>query len=299
MAASFHATVFGDARYLEAMAPLSGRYAEYVRSERETALAGAALGVRRRGPVLEVALPLFTPYTGVLLSAYAEAEVHQGSDPLSQLAESLETRFGRIRLHLPPSVTDVRGLQFRGWQVSPLYTYCLDVEAGLEGWSSGARRKARKHGPEFDTGVEPGAAADIIQLVHQGYARSGGTPPGQADLLSIAVRSLESEGLAECVTARQGDSLEAGIILLHGPKASYYWMAGSRPGPAMTVLLAAAMDRLAARGAPVLDLVGANTPPIAEFKRRLGARLVQYWSATLDPSPLARAAAAARMLWGT
>ena len=297
--ASFHATVFGDARYLAAMARVSGRDVEFVRVEREKGFAGAALAVKQRGPLLEVALPLFTPYSGLLLSDYSEAEVHQGSDPLSQMAESLENRFGRIRLHLPPAITDVRGLQFRGWQVSPLYTYCLDVEAGLDGWSSGARRKARKYGPEFDIAAERGVAADIIRLVHEGYTRNGGNPPGEAHSLCEAVLTLESEGLAECLTARKGDGLEAGIVLLHGPTASYYWMAGSKPGPAMTVLLSSAMERLAARGATVFDLVGANTPPIAEFKRRLGAQLVQYWSATIDSSPLARAAAAARVLRGT
>jgi hypothetical protein len=299
MAASFHATVFGDARYLEAMGAVSRLELEYLRFDQAAAPIGAALGVRKRGLLLEVALPLFTPYSGLLLPEYGEADVHQRSDALSQAAEQLEDRFGRIRLHLPPSITDVRGLQLRGWRVSPLYTYCLDVEAGLDGWSSGARRKVRKHGPEFDIGAETGAAGDIVQLVHEGYARNGGNPPGQAGPLTAAVLSLETQGLAECLTARRGDSLEAGVVLLHGPKASYYWLAGSKPGPAMTVLLASAMERLAARGAAVFDLVGANTPSIAEFKRRLGARLVQYWSATLDTSTLARAAAAARILRGT
>jgi hypothetical protein len=299
MDASFHATVFGDARYLEAMAPPSRRHVEHVRCDLDGEKAGAALAVRQRGPLQDVALPLFTPYSGLLLPDFAEAAVHKGADALSRTAETLESRYGKIRVHLPPSVSDVRGLQQRGWTVSPLYTYCLDVTAGLDGWSSGARRKARKSAPEFDVGIESGAAPGIIELVHEGYTRNGGTPPGQANQLAAAVRSLEAAGLAECLTARKDENLEAGIVLLHGPKASYYWMAGSKPGPAMTVLLAAAMDRLAERGASVFDLVGANTPRIAEFKRRLGAHLVQYWAATLDTSPLARAASAARVLRGT
>jgi hypothetical protein len=45
----------------------------------------------------------------------------------------------------------------------------------------------------------------------------------------------------------------------------------------MTVLLAEALPRLRADGLAAFDFVGANTPSIAEFKRRLGPALVPYF----------------------
>ncbi|HET6566995.1 MAG TPA: hypothetical protein VFG50_03460, partial [Rhodothermales bacterium] len=53
--------------------------------------------------------------------------------------------------------------------------------------------------------------------------------------------------------------------------------AGSEPGPAMSVLLANMLPALASSGMRTFDYQGANTPSIAEFKRRMGARLVSYY----------------------
>lgn len=293
-AASAHATVFGDARYLRAMAKASELEPTFLLGDG----CGAAVCGRRRGPLRECALPLFTPYSAISLPDLDEARVHKGTDALSGVAELLEARFDRIRIHLPPTVGDVRPLSLRGWRVSPLYTYGLKPEEGTSGWSSGSRRSVRKHADDYETGVDREAVSEVIRLVHEGYTRNGGRPPGNPDLLRPAVEGLFAEDLVECVTARRNGSVEAGIVLLHGHEASYYWMAGSQPGPAMGVLIAFVLEHLKDRGVAMFDLLGANTPPIAEFKRRLGARLIQYWSATCDRSHASRAISAVRTLQG-
>lgn len=70
---------------------------------------------------------------------------------------------------------------------------------------------------------------------------------------------------------------EAGVVVLHDDATAHYWIAGSRPGPAMTVLLGHLLERLASNGMKLFDFVGANTPSIAEFKRRFGPQLVSYY----------------------
>ncbi|NNE70987.1 MAG: GNAT family N-acetyltransferase [Rhodothermales bacterium] len=294
LAASVHATVFGDARYVRAMAKASELAPEFLLEDS----VGVAVCTRSRGPVKEAVLPLFTPFTGFVLPEIEAARVHAGDDALSRVATMLETGPDRIRVHLPPSVTDVRSLSLRGWNVSPLYTYRLNPANGTTAWSSGTRRSVRKNEPSYATAVDPEAVPEVIRLVHEGYERGGAAPPGQAQALADAVSELAQHGLTECVTARRDGTIEAGIVLLHGPDASYYWMAGSVPGPAMSVLIAFVLSHLEARGVGTFDLLGANTPPIAEFKRRLGAELVQYWSATFDAGLAARAISAAKALRG-
>lgn len=292
--ASAHATVFGDARYLRAMAEASALEPRFLLGDG----CGAAVCGRRRGPLRECALPLFTPFSAISLPDLDEARIHKGTDALSRVADLLEAGFDRIRIHLPPTVKDVRPLSLRGWRVSPLYTYVLRPEEGTAGWSSGTKRSVRKHVGDYETAVDANAVSDVIRLVHEGYTRNGATPPGNPALLGKAVEYLFADGLVECVTARRAGILEAGIVLLHGREASYYWMAGSQPGPAMSVLIAFVLEHLKDREVAVFDLLGANTPPIAEFKRRLGAQLVQYWSATCDRSHASRAISAVRTLQG-
>ena len=65
------------------------------------------------------------------------------------------------------------------------------------------------------------------------------------------------------------------MVLTHG-RTAYYWIAGSVPGPAMTVILGAVLGRLRSEGFESFDFLGANTPSIAEFKRRFGPALVEY-----------------------
>jgi Acetyltransferase (GNAT) domain len=295
--ASPHATVFSDPRYVRAMSKVSGLSVESTLEEGVSA--GLIVSSRKRGPLNEVVLPLFTPFSGLMVPEQADADTHAKSDALAALAATIESRFDRIRLHLPPSLKDARPLQWRGWNVSPLYTYRIPVSSGLAGWSSGSRRTSRKGADQFQTAADPAAAGDVIRLMLGSYKRQGRPAPCGADALSEACLTLQREGMADSVVARNASGeAEAGIVLLHGKDTTYYWLAGSLPGPAMTVLLSFVTQFLSDRGTVWLDLVGANTPTIAEFKRRFGPELLPYWAATFERGMLARGISSARLLLG-
>ena len=72
-------------------------------------------------------------------------------------------------------------------------------------------------------------------------------------------------------------TLEAAFALLCDDRSASYWVTGSSPGPAMTVLLGSVFPLLEAQGLESFDWIGANTPSIAEFKRRFGAMLTPYF----------------------
>jgi hypothetical protein len=107
-------------------------------------------------------------------------------------------------------------------------------------------------------------------------------------------------GRARIYTARHrtDDQLAAGMIVLHRGTTAWYWVTASVPGPAMTVLVAAVAADLADRGIRTFDLMGANTPSIAEFKRRLGAERVAYAHIVLAGSGLSGLLAGARRTVG-
>ena len=93
------------------------------------------------------------------------------------------------------------------------------------------------------------------------------------------------EQLRVLLVAPDDGRAEAAVCTITDAGTSYYWLAGSVPGPAMTVLLGSLLPKLRQDGVRIFDLVGANTPSIAEFKRRLGAQLEEYRALTSVSRP--------------
>ena len=172
------------------------------------------------------------------------------------------------------------------------------IEELMDAWSASARRTWRKHLGEYRFS-EGGSTADLIALVEAGYARHGRRLPLSASALQSWSRSLMHAGLGTLYTLAEGSKLAAGILVLRGPVRAFYWLAGSLPGPAMTVLLGHVFEHLHQQGVPSFDFMGANTPGISEFKRRFGGARVIYphWVRRTTVSSLLERAARIRRGW--
>lgn len=246
-------------------------------SGRDTA--GAAVTWRRRGPYREVIVPPFTPYSALLLGRMpSDADVHARKTPLDDLFELLEGAFHAVRLHLPPSLSDVRSAQWRGWSAHPLYTYRLsDADPGA--WSASTARTYRSARDSYSLVQGAEAAGAAVQLAAGSYARHERALPLEEPALRSLVKSLSDAGIATVFGARnvETEEIDAAVVVARSLSCSYYWIAGSRPGDAMTVLIGMMLPRLFGSGTATFDFVGANTPGIAEFKRRFGADLVPYF----------------------
>jgi hypothetical protein len=252
--------------------------------------AGALVHTKRWGPYRAAALPpLLVPSPLLLDGPLAEAEVHARETPLDALLNVLARHVHQASLVLHPSLTDARPFTWAGWRVHPAYTYRLALAPGrdvTEGWSGGPRRLLRQSGEgyEWEVGAE---VSEVVALVAESHRRQGqGFDAARAR--GLAERAVAA-GLAEVFVVRRQGAAEAGLVALHDGETAHYWLAGSRPGPAMTVLLAEALARLRDLGVRRFDFYGANTPSIAEFKRRFGAELVPYFRARLVTRPELRA----------
>ena len=106
-------------------------------------------------------------------------------------------------------------------------------------------------------------------------------------LLDLAT-DLEIRQMVRCFTVslQESQAAEAGLIVLHDANSAYYWIAGSKPGPAMTVLIGNVLTELKQAKFNTFDFVGANTPSIAEFKRRFGPVLTPYIAGFVTPNRL-------------
>jgi hypothetical protein len=249
----------------------------------ERVVAAARVCVKGRLSISYSPVPRLTAFSALRFhDRIRESEIHARNSAFEHLLGAMERRFSAAVLHLPPAAQDVRVFTWRGWTVQPLYTYRIRLNADTDpllAWSESARRIARHQASAFEI-VE--TAADLqARLVVESYRRNHRRPPLGGDALTKIIQTLKYQGLLRTMGARSVDTgeVDASIALLLHDSSAYYWLAGSRPGVAMTALLARVLPDLAASGTTTFDFVGANTASIAEFKRKFGGQLAAYFRA--------------------
>ncbi|MDZ4698712.1 MAG: GNAT family N-acetyltransferase [Rhodothermales bacterium] len=261
----------------------------------KTPLAGAIIHEKRRGPFRLGVVPAFTSYTPWLVSPPSTSSSVHGREAIEErLLEAIERDFDQVRLHLPPSVLDMRPFQWRGWTVSVFYTYRITLTPAVDPeatWSASIRRHFRTVRQGFDFREETGTGETLIALSRASYARHNRRFPADPGALAGSVAELQRMGFIRIFTVRRASSseVEAAVGLLFARDTAYYWMAGSIPGEAMTVLLGQLLGLLRDEGVTTFDFAGANTPTIAEFKRRFGGVLTPYFTAERIAHPMLKA----------
>jgi hypothetical protein len=288
-----HRTPFGHLAFGEAAAEAFGLKCRLVAASGPDGAWRAATLVfeKRVGPARIAAIPPLGVYVSPLLDGQLDAaEVHARDSPLDALAAALN-RYTQATLVLPPTHTDARSFVWAGWRLATRYTYVSALPSGADPatWSANARRVARKH-DDYELAEDPRFAGLAARLMRESFARHGMRfDVADAGAARVAA-ALGEAGLARtfAVTVGGGEP-EAALVAAHDGRTAYYWIAGGRPGPAMTALLAGALPALATAGITTFDWCGANTPQVAEFKRRFGAELAPVIRARHVGSRLLRA----------
>lgn len=274
---------FSRLDYLRAVSAAAGQELSiHVVEDEGSIAAGAALTWKRRGPYRMALLPPFTPFSALLLrDRTLGTEVHSRSSSFGRLLRELETSYDAVHLRLHPTIRDVRPATWGDWKVHPFYTYVVSFERdgdAMKGWSSSTARNYRTARDSFEIIEGTEAAAAAIELCQASYARHGRSAP----LSETALKKLvtETSTLHESFAVRRrskGRPIDAAVVILNAAGRAYYWIAGSRPGNAMTVLIGELFARFDPERVREFDFVGANTPTIAEFKRKFGSTLESYY----------------------
>ena len=242
----------------------------------------AALLVHQKGPrgFSRIVIPPFTQYTALLLRTPPPAHlIHRQESPLDELLKHAER--GNVRANLLVPLNDPRTAQWRGWRVTPRFTYLINLPANPDEWSSGARRTWRSNISRYEILEDQQKAGQAIDLCRRSYERHGRNLPAPPEKLEAMTRKMQD--WTRVFLAVRNNVPEAGIVILHDGHTAHYWIAGSIPGPAMTVLIGEVLARLSHSGISVFDFVGANTPSIAEFKRSFAPVLTQYYHLRWKP----------------
>jgi len=222
-----------------------------------------------------LALPQLVPVSApVLTPPPSESDSHGGTTNLDALVRGLSEAYAQATFALPPSWRDPRPFAWAGWSVESRFTYIVDLPSDPASWSSGRRQDARTYADDFEVRVGEDSPEIAAEFQSEAYHRKGiAFGPSVAQMTHIA-NSMQDAGCLRTVVAWQGEVVRAAALFAVAGQRATYWLAGSEPGPAMTVLFAEAFDALAKEGVTEVDLGGANVRGVAEFKRQFGARLV-------------------------
>ena len=225
----------------------------------------------------DIVVPPLCPYSSILISREAESP----TETISQiLTHSVGVPTSRL-ISLPPVYSELVTSVQNDFNYRERSTYVLKtgpVEVVLSSASESTRRNFNKAEGSYrfeKSGVNPELIAGMVE---DAYKRSGHQFALPAHAIGAFADSLVERGLGGTVGVFSKDTgeLQAGIVYLTSESVSWYWLSGSLPGSAMTVLLIKTLAHLHEQGIEVLDLMGANTQGIAEFKRRFGGQLVSY-----------------------
>ncbi|MEM6289385.1 MAG: GNAT family N-acetyltransferase [Bacteroidota bacterium] len=278
LGASAQRTPFSDLPFADAACAAFGLSGHLVLAGPEAADAGLVVFEKQAGPFRAAALPPYAEFvTPVLRAPLAAADVHRSASGLDAIAEALGARVHQASLRLHPSIQDVRPLTWAGWTASVAYHMEAPItgEAGTEAWGRYTRKTVRRHADTYVIREGRDQIPAVVDLAASSMAAKGmGHPP--ADACVRIAEALADAGQARAfvaVSEATGD-IEAGVVVAHGGETAYYWMVGSAPGPAMTVLLAHVAQVMQAAGCTRLHLGGANVPSVAEFKRGFGGELM-------------------------
>lgn len=236
--------------------------------DREGHETAAAIYAERKGPYRIIRVPPFTSYTAIATKDPGKA--------LCALLPGLVADSHAFRLHFPPDfVPSLSSGTFPVAKTGELFTYYAPVapaDAIRTFWSENPTRVFRRERDAFHVEEEASAARALADLVTASYARHNRKPELSVEAITRLVSRAVSGGIARLFVCRDesGEARAAAAFLIQD-QAAWYWSAGSHPGPAMTVLIGTVLPRLHDLGVKSFDFVGANTPSIAEFKRRFGS----------------------------
>ncbi len=241
--------------------------------------AGVPVFVKRRGPFRAGALPPLCPVLRPLLAEpLAEAASHRRDSPLDRLLARLGTQADQLTLALGRD--DLRPYAWAGWTATLRATYVSDLGDHVRAGYSSAVRRTLRQADAFEVVEGAEHVGSAVRLMTESYRRGGADLGLDERAVAGLAHSFTEAGQARAFAATRGGATEAAVVVASDGRRAFYWIAGSVPGPAMTVLADAVLARLAAEGVETFDWVGANTPSIAEFKRRFGPRLA--------PAPIVR-----------
>ena len=299
-------SIFSLYGWLECARETSGGQVRCYGCYKNGQLVAGVSGIERRlGMWRQFATPMLTPHGGLIYAPAASANAVRAEAEHSKAAQLIVEHIGReydyAELSLEPEISDVREFTWAGWKSRVRYTFRVDLKEpdviwqGLEGRTRTAIRKAEK------LGFQVGQTDDVDLFRHQ-LALVQGREHNEQWVDPSLVQRFSSRAVKAgfvqlySVVSTSG-AVAAMVAQVRGMSKAYSWQSGADPAFNHTGALALLYWKLFAESEfDSFDLVGANIPAVAFFKRGFGGQLIPYFVVNGYRSAFTKAAVTGRNL---
>jgi len=246
-----------------------------------------------RGPVQLVFSPpprLGVPHLGPILCNSQKLKQRKRDRSNRRFVESaldwIDAELGPQFVHVetPPSYRDTRPFQWNEFDVSPRYTYQLDLTGGVDGVMEGFKGQLRRtiRDCEADYEIREGgvdAIRYIIENVRDRFDEQDKSYAIDAEYACDLYRTMP-EGQIRAYVGMVDRQRAGGIITIDFGSRCYFWQGGWKPDHSAPIndlihwhIIQSAIDRQC----KTYDLTGANTRRISKYKSKFGPELVTYY----------------------
>lgn len=193
---------------------------------------------------------------------------------------------GYVHVRTHTGIRDPRPFVWNDFDLTPRWTYVLDLTPGadrvIEGFSGDARRNVRGTDDDAYRIVEGdgGRIPAIVDHLNRRHEEQGLTFPVTTGLVEALDRRLPDGAVRTYVCEVDGE-YASGMVCLEDERTVYRWQGGARPMGDVDVpvndlldwrIITDAIDR----GRERYDLVGANTRGVCDYKSKFAPDLVPY-----------------------
>lgn len=263
----------------------------YAAVDKEKRIAGLLpVECERKGPFKLVGSPLpriFTPYQGPLLLDSSDNSGNIFEEMVELIFRMLKVHY--FTLSLPPNISaanQVRRNSPHLWETKK--TILLDLSVGVDKLWKGLKSETRNEVRQAERrGVEISEAGTLDEwlgdfyLMHRAvYSRQGAKPPGSHCFYRALWHWLYGKGQLKVVLAKhQGKTIAGGIFPIYRDTIYFLDGASYREHQKLrgnNLIQWHIISWAASNGLHFYDMVGANIPTIAHFKRGFGGVEVEH-----------------------
>lgn len=241
----------------------------------------------RKGFLKKATTPVLTPYGGLIFSPAAgkrESESNFFNMECSEkLINYLSSHYNYVYLVNTPFMNDIRSFSWAGFTEKVRYSYIIDIDNAEKVWDI-MERRVRTVIRNASSSLEIGgalSAGHFRELYESIYKNQGVKPPVNPSVVEKIIAKAGEREYFDMITAKENGKVVSAMILLSYGDKIYSWLSGSLPEKnstgAFSLLFWHAVEKYQAQG-KTLDMVGANIPSIAFYKKGFGGVLTPYYA---------------------
>lgn len=258
---------------------------------KDNSLAGGAIIVWKKvfWKLKVSTIPYATPFFGIVTSVrdseyVSKLESHRFS-VMGDLLEFIEKKYDAVTMILPPEFRDIRVFNWRNYDSRVMYTYRGEIKDSAKMIFLPAIRRRIKKAEKLDYKILSSKEDDHLDAVFRLLTKSYERQSHQLRLTTAQFKNIVTNGAirdqVNVYSVWQSDVPVAAIVIITDGKTGYYWLAGGDYRYFETglnqLLLWKVIEDLSKSGVELLDLVGANTSSIANYKSGYNFNLEPYY----------------------